>query len=168
MLYFSNSGSTQTLTVWPETSASIALQPSGGLDLRIVQDYDQSETIIPATLLNTPNSYTPRLIFSISTANVPAYGGLYSVELREFIQERPKWGTTNTKWTDANWRWSDASAKVGIRVIDTDRGTVQGTDTPITTEYLISSSEYIYGSGVETILEYTGTDETGAYTTYHL
>jgi hypothetical protein len=168
MLYFSNSGSVQTLTIWPEVSASIALQPSGGLDLRVVQDYDQSETIIPATLQNTPTRYTPRLVFSILTANVPQYGGLYTVELREFIQERPKWGTTDVKWTDANWRWSDASAKYNISTIDTDRGTVEGLDTPQTIQYLISSSEYIYGSGVGTVTEYIGPDETGVYTTYHL
>ena len=95
MLYFSNSGSTQTLTVWPEVSASIALEPSGGLELKVVQDYDQSETIIPATLLNTPTKYNPRLVFSVLTANIPEYGGLYTVELKETIGRRTKWGETD-------------------------------------------------------------------------
>lgn len=168
MLYFSNSGSTQTLTVWPEVSASIALEPSGGLDLRVVQDYDQSETTIPATLLNTPTKYNPRLVFSILTANVPAYGGLYTVQVREFIQERPIWGQTNVKWANADWRWSDASAKLGIHVIDTDRGTVQGTDSSIINQYFVSSSENIYESGsLATFKVYESPDENGTYTTYH-
>lgn len=168
MLYFRNSGSIQSMTLWPEVSASLALEPSGGLELRIIQDYDQSETIIPATLVNTPTEYNPRLVFQINTADVPEYGGLYTVYLREFVGERPIWGTTNVKWTDAKWIWSQPSVVLEYRILDQDRGTVQGLDTEEITQYLISSSEYIYGQGVETPTEYISPDETGTYTTYHL
>jgi len=168
MLYFRNSGSVQSMTLWPEVSASLALSPSGGLDLRIVQDYDQSETIIPATLLNTPTEYNPRLVFQINTVDVPAYKGLYTVYLREFIGERPIWGTTHNKWTDANWKWSTPSVVLEYRILDQDRGTVQGLDTEEIIQYLVSSSEYIYGEGVDTTKEYISPDQDGAYTTYHL
>lgn len=168
MLYFRNSGSVQSMTIWPEVSASLALQPSGGLDLRLIQDYDQSETIVPVTLLNTPNRNNPRLVFSVPVDRVPEYKGLYTVYLREYITERPKWGTTNVKWTDADWKWSDSEVVFEYKVIDQDRGEVQGLDTQEILQYLVSSSEYIYGSGVESISEYISPDETGAYTTYHL
>ena len=168
MLYFRNSGSLQSLTLWPEVSASLALETSGSIDLKVIQDYDQSETIIPATLLNTPTSANPRIVFQVQTADVPAYKGLYTVYLREFIPERPKWGTTNTLWADANWRWSDTEVVFEYRILDEDRGTVQGLDTEEITQYLISASEYIYGEGVETATEYISPDETGVYTTYHL
>jgi hypothetical protein len=168
MLYFSNTGSIQTLTIWPEVSASIALLPSGGLDLKLIQDYDRSETTIPVTLLNTPNEYNPRLVFSVPTADVPAYGGLYTVELREFIQERPKWGTTNRLWSEAHWRWSDTSVIFDLSIIDQDRGTVEGTDSSIITQYYVTSSENIYGSGsLSTFTVYESPDEFGTYTTYH-
>ena len=168
MLYFSNTGSTQTLTIWPEVSASIALEASGGLDLKLIQDYDRSETTIPVTLLNSPTKYSPRLVFSIATANVPAYGGLYTVELREFIPERPKWGTTNKLWSEANWKWSDTAAVLEYKVIDQDRGTVQGTDSSIITQYYVTSSENIYESGSLSIFTtYESPDELGTYTTYH-
>jgi len=156
------------MTLWPEVSASLALSPSGGLDLRIVQDYDQSETIIPATLLNTPTEYNPRLVFQINTVDVPAYKGLYTVYLREFIGERPIWVTTHNKWTDANWKWSTPSVVLEYRILDQDRGTVQGLDTEEIIQYLVSSSEYIYGEGVDTTKEYISPDQDGAYTTYHL
>tara|TARA_R110000868_G_scaffold4961_1_gene30846 strand:+ start:1878 stop:2330 length:453 start_codon:yes stop_codon:yes gene_type:complete len=149
MLYFSNTGTTQTLTIWPEVSASIALAPSGGLDLRLVQDYDQSETFVTATIVNVPTQYNPRIIFTVPTAQLPAYGGLYSVYVREYTSQRPTWGNANVLWTDANWRWSDAAGtKLGITVIDTDRGEVQGTDS-------------------STITQYQSPDETGIYITYH-
>lgn len=168
MLYFRNSGSVQSMTIWPEVSASLALEPSGGLDLRLVQDYDLSETIVPATLLNTPNRNNPRLVFSVPVDSVPEYKGLYTVYLREFIPERPKWGTTNKLWSEANWKWSDTVVVFDYRVIDQDRGTVQGLDTEEIIQYLVSSSEYIYGEGVDTTKEYISPDEDGAYTTYHL
>jgi hypothetical protein len=168
MLYFSNSGSTQTLTIWPEVSASIALEPSGGLELKVVQDYDQSETIIPATLLNTPTKYNPRLVFSVLTANIPEYGGLYTVELKETIGRRTKWGETDVEWSAANWKWSDPAGRTFSNILDTDRGTVQGTDSSIITQYFVSSSENIYESGsLSTFKVYESPDENGTYTTYH-
>lgn len=168
MLYFRNSGSVQSMTIWPEVSASLALEPSGGLDLRLIQDYDESETIVPITLLNTPTRNNPRLVFSVPISKVPAYKGLYTVYLREFIEERPVWGTTNKLWSEANWEWSDSSVAFEYKVIDQDRGTVEGLDTQEILQYLVSSSEYIYGSGVESVKQYISPDETGAYTTYHL
>lgn len=136
------------MTLWPEVPASLALEASGGLELRLVQDYDQSETTIPAVIINNPTTYSPRIVFQINTSDVPDYGGLYTVYLREYAGDRPKWGTTNIKWADAHWLWSSTAATT-YNELDQDRGTVQGVDTAATIEYLSS-------------------DELGTYTTYHI
>jgi len=148
MLNFYNSGSIQTKTVWPEVSSSLALLPSGKIELLMIQDYDKSETIVPATLINVPTPAYPRIVFQVLTTDLPAYGGLYSVKIREYLAIGiHTWGNYNKTWAEADRIWS-AKAKVDLTQIDEDRATVQGLDTV-------------------TFIQYTGPDETGAYITYH-
>jgi len=169
MLVYYSTGSVQTRTVWPEIPATIALEVSGGLDVVLTQDYDESQTIVPATIINSPTSVNPRIIFQVDLTDLPTYSGLYTAKIREFKQERPKWGTTNIKWTDADWRWSDVLAKTLIRTIDNDRAWISGSDIPIFTSYVTSSTETIYQSGsvIPSPTQYISSNETGAYTTYH-
>lgn len=148
MLKFTKLGSTQTQAIWPDVTASLATQPSGGLDIILTQDYDNTSTVVDGTLLNTPTEYTPRIVFSVSTAEVPSYSGLYSYVLREFITEDLKWKTANLKWGEADVKWGAGVFKKDLQTIDEGRAIVQGTDTPSTTTY----------SGGNTGL---------AYTTYH-
>jgi len=147
MLNFYNSGSIQTKTIWPEVSSSLALLPLGKIELLMIQDYDKSETIVPATLINVPTSVYPRIVFQVLTVDLPAYGGLYTVKIREYIEGSQEWGNYNTIWSDANGEWS-AVGKLDLTQIDEDRATVQGLD-------------------VVTFTQYIGPDDTGAYITYH-
>jgi len=145
MLYLGNSGTT-TLTVWPEVSSSY-FPGSGSLRLKVTDDYSEEVTYIPATLLNVPTQFTPRLIFSVTSSDVPAEGGQYTAVLQEYLEQSPIWGETQLTFGEADFTWSDTGIS-GIVTLDTDRAFVQGTDTPAQTQY-------------------TSPDETGRYSIYN-
>jgi hypothetical protein len=159
----------QTIAVYPEVSSSYFNNPSGSFRLELSQDWDRSTTTVPATLLNTPTRVTPRLVLSINQTNLPEYSGLYTIQVKEGLTRRYKWGNTHVKWTDANWTWSAQDQFTDSRVLDNDRAYVSGSDIPSFLQYTTSSTEYIYqsGSGDDPITQYTSSNEYGAYSTYH-
>lgn len=148
-LFYSGSG-TGTIAIYPEvTASSYPINPaSSSFELEVVQEYDRSIGSLDLTLINVPNRYSPRLVFSYNRNQVPQYSGQYNAFLKEGRPVRPIWGTTNTLWADADWRWSSPTAVMMPVVIDTDRAWISGSD-------FITPTEYV------------SPDESGAYTTYH-
>lgn len=146
MLYLNNTGTT-TLTVWPEVSSSY-LPGSGSLRLKLTDDLSEEVTYVPATLLNTPTAFTPRLVFSVTASNLPAVSGQYTVEIQEYIPVVFTWGNANVKWGEADFTWGTGAGISGLLVIDNDRAYNKGTDVPTATLY-------------------TSPDEIGRYTVYN-
>jgi hypothetical protein len=146
MLYLNNTGTT-TLTVWPEVSSSY-LPGSGSLRLKLTDDLSEEFTYVPATLLNTPTAFTPRLIFSVTASDLPTVSGQYTVEIQEYIPVVFTWGNANVKWGEANFTWGTGAGFSGLLVLDNDRAYNEGTDVPTATLY-------------------TSPDEIGRYTVYN-
>jgi len=147
-LYYRPSGS-QTIAIWPEVDSIYYNNISGSFILNYNQDLDRSSGSIDLTLQNTPDSVTPRLVFSLANSNVPQYGGYYTVELFERIGATlATWGQTTDTWRAADYTWNATTDIVNSRKLDTDRAWVSGSDTP-------------------TFTSYASADEDGTYTTYH-
>jgi len=147
-LQYGSSG-TQTIAVWPEVTSSLASNPSASFDMTLSSDYSKAETTVELTLLNTPTSVTPRLVFSLNKAQLPAYTGNYTITIREQLDVPAIWGQIATFWTDYDKIWSSAVAPGGTtsNTLDTDRAWISGSDVP-------------------TFSQYTSPDETGAYSIY--
>jgi len=147
-LYYRSGSGNQSIAVWPEVDSIYFSNPSGSFVLDYSQDLDRSSGSIDLNLLNTPDSLTPRLVFSLPNKEVPQYSGYYTVTIKEQITENPVWGTESDTWTAADYTWGSGTDVLASRTLDTDRAWVSGSDTP-------------------TFTEYSSTDQTGAYTTYH-
>ena len=147
-LYY-RSGSTQSIAIWPEVDSIYFNNPSGSFTLSYSQDLDRSSGSIDLTLLNTPDSITPRLVFNLPNNQVPQYSGYYTVTLKEELtQETKVWGQTSDTWTAADYAWNASEEVTSTRTLDTDRAWVSGSDQPSFTQYVSA-------------------DEDGTYTTYH-
>lgn len=148
-LYYRSGSGNQSKAIWPETNSIYYNNPSGSFSLSYSQDLDRSSGSIDLTLLNTPDSVTPRLVFSLPNNQVPQYSGFYTVTLKENLTEGvKKWGQESSTWTAASFKWSDSSYIVTSRELDEDRAWVSGSDGTSFTSYISS-------------------DEDGAYITYH-
>lgn len=145
-LQYDTSG-TGTLAVWPSVSAS--LSGSVSYDMVLSSDYGRQEEIVPLTLVNTPTSITPRLVFSFAKNLLPNYTGNYTVTFRERQGIPAIWGQLATPWVEYDALWSAASEPSTGTVLDTDRAWISGSDVP-------------------SFKEYTSPNETGNYTIYHL
>ena len=148
-LEYGSSG-TQTIAVWPDVTSSLASNPSASFDMVLSNDYSKAETTVELSLINTPTSVTPRLVFSLNKAQLPSYTGNYTITIREQLDVPAIWGQINVAWTDYDKLWSSATApgQAGGTTLDTDRAWVSGSDVP-------------------TFSQYTSPDETGAYSIYH-
>lgn len=146
-LQYASSGS-QTIAVWPDVTSSYASNPSASFDMVLVNDYSKAQRTVDLTLINTPTSVTPRLVFSLNRAQLPSYTGNYTITIQERLAENLIWGQADITWTDIQAKWSDATFG-GLPVdLDTDRAWVSGSDVP-------------------TFTQYSSPDETGAYTIYN-
>lgn len=141
---------TQTIAVWPDTTSSLSSNPSASFDMVLSSDYSKAETTVNLTLINTPTSVTPRLVFSLNKAQLPAYTGNYTITIREQLDIPAIWNQISTAWTNYDNLWSSAVApgQTGATTLDTDRAWVSGSDVP-------------------TFSQYTSPDETGAYSIYN-
>jgi len=147
-LYYRPSGS-QTIAIWPEIDSIYYNNISGSFILDYSQDLDRSSGSIDLTLQNTPDSVSPRLVFSLANANVPQFTGYYTVELFERIGARlATWGETTDTWIAADYTWNATTDIVSSRQLDTDRAWISGSDDSSFTQY-------------------ASANEDGQYTTYH-
>lgn len=169
MVNFFKNNLTNTVSIYPESGSLYFDNPDGNYEIQLTQDYDQSVTTLDATLLNTPTQFSPRLTLQVTSNQVPAYTGLYSLVLKEYLAQHLKWSEANTIWSQTNRKWSQRDAISGERILDTDRAFVSGSDVPVFKQYTTSSQEYIYesGSSVPPYKQYVSPDENGAYITYN-
>lgn len=140
---------TNTFAVYPDVTASLSSNPSVSYIITLTQDYDKSVTTFTGSLANTPTRVNPRLVFQVTGSAIPEWSGLYGFKLQETLYGKKKWGEANIKWADTNVKWGDAGFIISQSVLDENRAKVFGNDTI-------------------TFNQYTGSVQTGAYTTYHL
>jgi hypothetical protein len=146
MVNFYNHVPVGTHTVYPDIDPIYLTNPSGSLKVELVQDLDNSTKVIFPTLTNTPNEFTPRLIFNVPSGSLPLNKGQYTMYTYEGIDG--VWNQINVQWQLISNEW-DQTFLTNERLISTDRAWVEGVN------------------GV-TITQYTGTNQTGTYTTYNL
>lgn len=133
-------------TVYPDTDPIYLTNPSGSLKIELVQDLDNSTKVIFPTLTNTPTIFNPRIIFSVPSGSLPLNKGQYTMYTYEGIDG--VWNQIAQEWQNISNEW-DQTFLFNERLISTDRAWVEGVN------------------GV-TITQYTGTNQTGTYTTYNL
>lgn len=141
---------TQTIAVWPEVTSSLAGQPTTTFSMTLSDDLGRQETDIILTLINTPTSILPRLVFQLQRSTLPQYTGNYTIQIFEAAATTAAiWGQINILWSAYDSKWSDRN--IGTpgtgTLLDTDRAWLVGSDVPTNTQY-------------------TSPDETGAYTIY--
>lgn len=137
----------QTIAVWPDVSSS--LDPNLYYEMILSSDYGLQEEVIPLTLVNTPTSVTPRLVFSFSRALLPTFTGNYTIVIRERSGQVAIWGTLSILWKDYDALWSQNLDPGGSpTILDIDRAWVSGSDVP-------------------SYKQYTSPNESGAYIIYH-
>ena len=121
-LQYASSG-TSTIAVWPEVTSSLASNPSASFDMVMSDDYSKAETTVSLTLLNTPTSVTPRLVFSLNRSELPSYSGNYTITIREQLDVPAIWGQISVKWQDYDNLWSSplAPGQAGATTLDTAR-----------------------------------------------
>jgi len=146
-LEYATSGS-QTIAVWPDLVTGNVNDPNVSFEMILSSDYGKQEAIVPLTLLNTPTSVTPRLVFSFLKSLLPNYTGNYTISIRQRDGIAAIWGSLNILWLDYDAFWSAGSDPSNAILIDTDRAWVEGNDVP-------------------TYTQYSSPDETGAYIIYH-
>jgi hypothetical protein len=146
MVNFYNHVPVGTHTIYPDIDPIYLTNPSGSLKVELVQDLDNSTKVIFPTLTNTPTEFTPRLIFNIPSGSLPLNKGQYTMYTYEGIDG--VWNQINQQWQLISNEW-DQTFLTNERLISTDRAWVEGVN------------------GV-TITQYTGTNQTGTYTTYNL
>lgn len=143
MLKLTKGTGQQTITFYPEVTSSYSGLPSSSIWLKVSQDYtDSYYTRVSGSILNTPNSYSPRIVMSVDQSGLPSKTGLYTSQVEERIEINPKWGTTEIKFNQADWRWQDESPDTYPITLDTDRATLQGTDDPQIRRYSNSNTPY--------------------------
>lgn len=170
MINFYKSGTTNTISVWPDNDATYIDQPNQVFEITLKQDYDQSTTVLEGVLINTPTAFNPRLVLQVSSSDVPPYTGLYSFQLTEALRGQTTWGEADFTWADAAFLWSNVPIDRNVILLDGDRAYVSGSDVPVFVSYTTSSTETIYQSGsiIPDPTQYITTNETGSYITYHL
>ena len=141
---------TSSFTVYPDTEYTYT--PTGSYALNLTQDYDQSFTQVEnLKRLNTDvaNNKSHLIVLEAysGSSNIPTPDGQYTAQLLFGVETSIKWGEANAKFSAVHEKWSDYDTFSGS-VISTDRA-------------------YVHGTNLQTITTYTGTDQTGAYTTYN-
>jgi len=133
-------------TIYPDVTPIYLTNPSGSFKIELVQDLDNSTKVIFPTLTNTPTEFTPRIIFTVPSGSLPRNKGQYTMYTYEGIDG--VWNQISNEWQLISNEW-DQTFLTNERLISTDRAWVEGVN------------------GV-TITQYTGTNQTGTYTTYNL
>lgn len=141
MLRLNKSNITQTLAIHLDTTASM-----DSLLLEYSQDYDRYSGSMDFEIEQTKGKYR---IGTISGSEMPAYSGLYTIDIYSGSFAPALWGTTPNKWETITNTWSDfGTFQKASGLLRTIRANVSGSnDVAFTT--------------------YESPNETGAYTTYN-
>ena len=149
MIQFNKGVTTNTVTVYPESSSVYATLPASASEFTFIvsQSYNLSLSQFNATLINTPTFLDPRLTFEVSSSVIPSQTGQYDVKLRESkLIDDVTWGTFAETFTAANTTWAATRARSGSRFIDTDRAWIVGSDEPVFTNYTSSNEQGTYST----------------------
>ena len=146
-LNYGSSG-VQTIAVWPEVTSSLASNPSASFQMTLDSDYSRASTNVNLTLINTPTSILPRLVFQLNRSELPSYSGNYTLTIKEQLAQNAIWSQINIFFSDYDQKWSSATFGGGQETtLDTDRAWVSGSDFP-------------------SFKQYTSPNETRAYSIY--
>lgn len=169
MINFYRNNPTNTFAVYPDYTASLSDRENVRYTFTLDQDYDRSITTFTGSLVNIPTRVNPRLVFQITGSVVPEWSGLYTLTLQEGLAVGFKWGEAKLIWGEAHYKWASKDFIIDNTLLDGDRAKVFGNDQITIEQYQTSSTEYIYDSGSvpPENIQYTGSVQTGAYTTYH-
>ena len=139
---------TNTNAVYPDTQASIG---TTSVLLDFSQVYDRSEwNNIIASLANVTSLANPWLVLQLTGSLVPTASGQYDVSIYQYLTvtgSLSTWILQNTQWVNTNQLWNGASVIVKSTLLSQERA-------------------YISGSNEVPITVFTGSNQTGAYTTY--
>jgi len=132
-LVYQTSGS-QTIAVWPETTASFVSNPDVQYQMILSSDYGLQEQIVDLTLTDTPTPVNPRLIFTLESADLPNYTGNYTFTIRESIPSDQTWATISETWLSYDVKWNQEPDQV-LFTLETNRAWIQGSDEPTFVQY---------------------------------
>ena len=138
---------TNTNAVYPDTQASIG---TTSVLLDFSQVYDRSEwNNIIASLANVTSLANPWLVLQLTGSLVPTASGQYDVSIYQYTTAANllTWATQNTLWASTQNTWAGTGAFIKGTLLSEERA-------------------YISGSNEVPITVFTGSNQTGAYTTY--
>jgi len=142
---------TSSLVMYPDND--VTGSAISKYELILTQTLDESQTTIPYTDIRRLNTNVAAnkssvYVMAVSSGSIPSPDGQYTAQLYvgDFI--RSTFGDNNLKYGTTHLLWSDVSSFSNRQLISTDRA-------------------YVHGSNLQDITTYTGTDQTGAYTTYN-
>lgn len=139
---------TNTNAVYPDTQAAVG---TTSVLLDFSQVYDRSEwNNIIASLANVTSLANPWLVLQLTGSLVPTASGQYDVSIYQYLTvtgSLSTWILQNTQWVNTNQLWNGASVIVKSTLLSQERA-------------------YISGSNEVPITIFTGSNQTGAYTTY--
>ena len=140
---------TSSFTVYPETQPIEYVGSRYVLDL--TQDLDNSTSRIETLTrinTNTPNNKSQLIVLqAYSGSGIPENEGQYTAQLLFGSSVSSTWGEETRAFGSIQEKWSLVGEFSGS-VIATDRA-------------------YVHGANLQTITTYTGTNQTGTYTTYN-
>ena len=121
--------------------------------LSLTQSLDNStSSIFTVNRVDTrQNQSTSEVIVlqALSGSEMPSADGQYTASLYLGKATSKRWGEVDELWSDYHLRFSE-----------TDPDTYSGS-------IVASDRAYVHGTNLQTITTYTGTDQTGTYTTYN-
>ena len=142
---------TSSFVMYPDTPVTAT-----GLQtyrLALTQSLDNStSSIFTVRRLNTqqPNNSSEVFVLqAYSGSEMPSADGQYTASLYLGKATSKRWGEVHELWSDYHIRFSE-----------TDPDTYSGS-------IVASDRAYVHGTNLQTITTYTGTDQTGTYTTYN-
>jgi len=162
----------ETIAVWPNVTASLASNPNARYQMVLSSDYGEQEATVDLTLLNTPSSVHPRLVFSFLKSSLPEYTGNYTFTIRESeVEPDPVWGLLSEKWSLYDQKWSIAPQEIWIQIAQTWSTYPEkwsgAEPEPILFTIIETDRAWIEGSDVPTFKQYSVPTNPGAYNIYH-
>lgn len=145
MLQLHKRNITNIISVYPDTLINFT-NSGESFKLIISQDLtlERTFTEINLTLLNQPTLFNPRLVFQLSTDQLPSLTGQYSYDITTSIGVRSVWSNTNTLWSLTSRLWNLQTGGVIGSTIDTGKAWLEGTDLPIIDRFDIFIPEKTY------------------------
>ena len=145
MLQLYVSSSTNSSAVYPDVTASLGTTQ---VVLEFTQSYDYStKGNVIATLINTPSSTNPWLVFQVSGSTLPTASGQYNVNIWEFTAATSGsviWSMASSSWLAENITWGGQGVIAKTKLLSTDRAFISGSNSAPTYTYLLPANGGTY------------------------